>query len=85
MAEIDDRFEAAVAAVGSLTEDPGNDTKLRLYALYKQATVGDVQGGRPRFTDLVGRAKYDAWAALAGMGRNSAREEYAEVVEALQG
>ncbi len=85
MAGNDADFEAAVAAVPGLTQDPGNETKLRLYALYKQATEGDVQGKRPGFTNPVGRAKYDAWAAVQGMDRTSARAEYVDVVRGLTG
>ncbi len=78
-------FEQAVAAVSDLTDDPGNDTKLRLYALYKQATVGDVSGKRPGFLDLVGRAKYDAWAALAGVSTEAAEADYVTEVARLTG
>ena len=67
-------FESAVASVKELTEDPGNDVKLKLYALYKQATEGDVSGKRPGFTDFVGRAKYDAWAETVRDGRGGRRE-----------
>jgi diazepam-binding inhibitor (GABA receptor modulating acyl-CoA-binding protein) len=81
----DDDFEAAVAAVAGLTQDPGNDTKLRLYALYKQATEGDVTGKRPGFTNPVGRAKHDAWASLHGMDAATARAEYVGVVRGLTG
>lgn len=76
-------FEAAVAAVGTLKKDPGNETKLRLYALYKQATVGDVTGKRPGMMDFVGRAKYDAWAALEGSSMADAEAEYIETVDSL--
>ncbi len=64
----EDEFHAAAEDVKALPSDPGNDTKLQLYALYKQATEGDVQGKRPGFTNPVGRAKYDAWAAVQGTG-----------------
>ena len=70
------QFEAAVDAVGQVAKDPGNEVKLRLYALYKQATQGDVSGGRPGFTNLVGRAKYDAWAKVAGMSAPDAEAAY---------
>ena len=76
-------FEAAVAAVKGLTEDPGNDVKLRLYALYKQATEGDVSGSRPGFTNLVGRAKYDAWAKLAGTSSEDAEAQYVAIATDL--
>ncbi|MCK7499893.1 MAG: acyl-CoA-binding protein [Comamonadaceae bacterium] len=52
-----------------LPEKPDNATLLKIYSLYKQATDGDVEGKRPGFTDLVGRAKYDAWAKLEGQER----------------
>jgi diazepam-binding inhibitor (GABA receptor modulator, acyl-CoA-binding protein) len=79
------RFQAAAAAVQALPTDPGNDTRLRLYALYKQATEGDVQGGRPGFTNPVGRAKYDAWAAARGMDAGAARAAYVELASSLTG
>ena len=56
---------------------------LRLYALYKQATVGDVQGDRPGAFDFKGRAKYDAWAAAKGLSAESARGAYVELVNEL--
>ncbi|MGN6754450.1 MAG: acyl-CoA-binding protein [Intrasporangium sp.] len=76
-------FDSAVAAVGRLEKDPGNDVKLRLYALYKQATEGDVSGSRPGMMDFVGRAKYDAWAKLRGTPSEDARLEYARIVDGL--
>ncbi len=85
MAADDADFRAAVDAVQGMTEDPGNETKLRLYALYKQATEGDVSGKRPGFTNPVGRAKHDAWAAVQGMDGDAARSEYVEVVRGLTG
>lgn len=78
-------FDKAVEAVGALDEDPGNETKLRLYALYKQATVGDVDGKRPGFTNPVGRAKYDAWAALAGTSSEQAEADYVAEAGRLTG
>ena len=76
-------FEGAVASVKGLTQDPGNDVKLRLYALYKQVTEGDVSGGRPGFTNPVGRAKYDAWAKLKGTAPEAAEEQYIAIVSDL--
>lgn len=76
-------FEAASAKAKQLTEDPGNEVKLKMYALYKQATSGDVQGKRPGFTDPVGRAKYDAWAKLSGTSAEDAEQQYIELVDSL--
>lgn len=77
-------FETAVEDVKKLSKDPGNEAKLRLYALYKQATVGDVQGKRPGTFDLVGKFKYDAWAALAGTSREDAEQQYVDYVAELR-
>lgn len=76
-------FESAVASVQGLTDDPGNDVKLRLYALYKQATAGDVAGKRPGMLDLVGRAKYDAWAKLSGTSAADAEAQYVAIARDL--
>ncbi len=80
-----DSFDAAVAAVQGMQDDPGNDTKLRLYALYKQATEGDVTGSRPGMLNLVGRSKYDAWAAVQGMSAEEAQAAYIAEVGSLVG
>ena len=79
----EDEFNAAAEDVKNLPSDPGNESKLRLYALYKQATEGDVQGKRPGFTNPVGRAKYDAWEAMHGMSADDARAEYVALVRSL--
>jgi acyl-CoA-binding protein len=80
----EDEFRAAAEDVKDLASDPGNDTKLQLYALYKQATEGDVQGKRPGFTNPVGRAKYDAWQALQGTSADTARSQYVALVSSLR-
>lgn len=84
MSKLKTAFEAAVAASKQLPEKPDNQTLLQIYALYKQATVGDVEGKRPGFTDLVGRAKFDAWAAVKGKGAEDAMQEYVDLIESLK-
>ena len=79
----EDEFTAAAEDVKGLATDPGNEAKLRLYALYNQATEGDVDGKRPGFTNLVGRAKYDAWADVRGLSADDARTEYVALVRSL--
>ena len=83
MADLKAQFEQAVAESKGLPEKPDNMTLLKLYALYKQATEGDVQGKRPGFTNPVGRAKHDAWAAVAGTGSDDARDQYVALVRSL--
>ena len=84
MANIKVAFEAAVADSKKLPEKPDNMTLLKIYALYKQATEGDVEGKRPGFTDMVGRAKYDAWATAKGKSGDEAMAEYTELIESLK-
>ena len=78
-----EEFDAAVERVAQLSEDPGNDVKLQLYGLFKQATQGDAQGKRPGFTNTVGRAKYDAWAGFAGLSAEEAQAQYIALVDSL--
>ncbi len=85
MPDLQAQFTAAAAAVQSLARRPDNDSLLQLYALYKQATTGDATGKRPGFTDPVGRAKYDAWAKLQGVGKETAMQNYIDLVTKLQG
>ena len=83
--ELRSQFEAAAKAATNLPQRPDNDTLLKLYAYYKQATAGDVAGKRPGFTDFAGRAKYDAWKKLKGMPQDVAMKRYIKLVDKLQG
>ena len=78
-----EEFEAAVNQSKSFTKRPSNDDLLTLYALYKQATEGDVSGDRPGGFDFKAIAKYDAWATLKGMPKEEARREYVKLVDTL--
>jgi len=78
------RFEQAVADSKQLPEKPDNMTLLKIYALYKQASSGDVDGKRPGFTDMVGRAKWDAWNELKGKGSDEAKQAYIDLIESLK-
>ena len=82
--DIQKEFEKA-AKNAKLLDRPDNDTLLRLYALYKQATAGNVQGKRPGFTDFVGRMKFDAWKNVEGMGKEDAMQQYVDLVAQLKG
>lgn len=84
MSELEDRFEIAAARAQDLPERPSDDDMLSMYALFKQATAGDVSGDRPGMTDFEGRAKYDAWAELEGMETEEAMRKYIDLVDDLQ-
>jgi len=80
MSDLAQRFADAQAKIKPVT-GLGNDVLLDMYALYKQATVGDVSGSRPGMLDLKGRAKYDAWAKQKGTTKDAAMTAYIAVVE----
>jgi diazepam-binding inhibitor (GABA receptor modulator, acyl-CoA-binding protein) len=84
MADLKQQFEDAVAQSKSLPEKPDNMTLLKLYALFKQATSGDAEGKRPGFSDMVGRAKWDAWDAVKGQTKDAAMQAYVELIESLK-
>jgi diazepam-binding inhibitor (GABA receptor modulator, acyl-CoA-binding protein) len=84
MADLKAQFEAAVAESKQLPEKPDNMTLLKIYALYKQATAGDVDGKRPGFTDMVGRAKWDAWNELKGKTTDESMQAYIDLIESLK-
>ena len=84
MADLKASFDKAVADSKKLPEKPDNATLLQLYALYKQSSDGDVEGKRPGFTDMVGRAKWDAWNAIKGKDAKAAMQEYVDLIESLK-
>jgi diazepam-binding inhibitor (GABA receptor modulating acyl-CoA-binding protein) len=84
MSDQQERFDAAVAESKHLPERPDNNTLLKLYALFKQGTSGDAAGERPAVTDFIARAKYDAWAAIAGTSREDAMRKYVDLIDSLK-
>lgn len=86
MSDIKKSFEDAVNYVKTTEAsfNPGNDLKLEMYGLYKQATEGDVSGSRPGMMQMVNRAKYDAWAKLKGTSQEEAMQKYMDIVEGVK-
>lgn len=87
MSELKAEFEATLEKVKTAPADgpfkPSNEVKLQMYAWYSQATKGDVSGKRPGMLDMVGRAKYDAWAKLKGMSAEAAMQAYVDKVKEI--
>jgi len=77
------RFEQAKAQTAEFTERPDNATLLKLYGLYKQGSLGDNDQPRPGFSDIVARAKWDAWNGLKGLPREQAMDQYIALVDSL--
>lgn len=83
---LDQQFEEAVANSKTLAEKPSNEILLKLYALYKQGTTGDVEGDGPSNPfDFVAKAKHEAWAELKGKTKDAAMQEYIDLVQQLKG
>ncbi len=83
MASLKQKFEAAVANSKNLSERPDNATLLKIYALYKQGSLGDNGEKKPGFGDMVGRAKWDAWNALKGKSQEDAMQQYIDLIASL--
>jgi diazepam-binding inhibitor (GABA receptor modulator, acyl-CoA-binding protein) len=77
------KFEDAQVRVKQLSKSPSTDDLLELYALYKQATSGDVSGSRPGMLDMKGRAKFDAWTKKKGTTKDDAMTKYVALVDRL--
>jgi diazepam-binding inhibitor (GABA receptor modulator, acyl-CoA-binding protein) len=86
MSDLKTQFEEAVNYIQNAEGDfqPSNETKLEFYALYKQATEGDVSGKRPGMMDFVNRAKFDAWEKLKGTSSEEAMQKYIDKLNALK-
>jgi len=83
MSDLKAAFEAAVAGSTKLSERPDNATLLKIYALYKQSTQGDNAEKKPGFSDLVGRAKWDAWEKVKGTSTDDAMQQYVDLIQSL--
>lgn len=83
MSDLKARFETAIANSKKLSERPDNATLLKIYGLYKQSTAGDVTEKKPGFSDMIGRAKWDAWNNCKGTGTDAAMQQYIDLIESL--
>ena len=83
MSDLQAQFETAVAESKNLTERPDNATLLKIYALYKQASAGDNTDKKPGFSDMVGRAKWDAWNEFKDTSSQDAMQQYVHLIESL--
>jgi len=81
---LEEQFAQAQLDSKNLPERPDNMTLLKIYALFKQGSAGDASGDRPGMTDFVGRAKFDAWAALQGTSLDEAKQQYIDLIEGLK-
>ncbi|TVP54243.1 MAG: acyl-CoA-binding protein [Halomonadaceae bacterium] len=83
MSDVKEQFDNAVKYVQNAEGDfqPSNELKLQFYALFKQATEGDIKGKKPGMLDVVGRAKYGAWEKHKGTPSEKAMQQYIDLLE----
>ncbi|XP_061578992.1 acyl-CoA-binding protein [Cololabis saira] len=84
MSELQGKFDAAAAQVKQLKAKPADEEMLKVYSLFKQASVGDVNTARPGMLDFTGKAKWDAWEKQKGKSKDDAMNEYIQLVEELK-
>jgi diazepam-binding inhibitor (GABA receptor modulator, acyl-CoA-binding protein) len=84
MSDLNASFEAAQANAKQLAERPDNPTLLKIYGLFKQATAGDNTEKKPSFSDIVARAKWDAWTARKSLAQDEAKQQYIDLIESLR-
>ena len=82
--DLNTAFEAAKTASMELSERPNNAVLLKLYALYKQGSVGDNTESKPGLTDFVASAKWNAWNALKGTTQDDAKQQYIDLIASLE-
>ena len=85
MSDLKARFDDAVASSKTLSERPDNPTLLKIYSLYKQATEGNNEEAKPGMTDIVARAKWDAWKKLEDTSADEAMQQYIDLIDELKG
>ncbi|HEJ9096988.1 TPA: acyl-CoA-binding protein [Serratia odorifera] len=83
MSDLEHRFSQATKQALALPARLGNAEKLALYALYKQATMGENATAKPGFLNMVALAKWQAWTDLAGTAQDVAKQRYIELVAQL--
>uniref|UniRef100_H2YAS2 ACB domain-containing protein n=1 Tax=Ciona savignyi TaxID=51511 RepID=H2YAS2_CIOSA len=81
--KIDGDFEAAKQRLNTLKNEPGNDVKLQIYALFKQATIGANNTTKPGTFNFVGQAKWNAWNGLGSMSQDEAKEAYVKLIQGM--
>lgn len=73
-------FEQAAGDIKTHGKNLSNENMLKLYGLYKQATVGDINIAQPGMFDMKGKAKWNAWNQEKGKTTEVAKREYVQEV-----
>ncbi len=82
---LQEQFNEAVEISKQIKNRPDNDTLLKLYSLYKQATDGDAPSDGPSNPfDIIGKIKHGGWAKLKGMSAEDAMKEYLAIFATIK-
>jgi len=84
MSSLETQFQNAAQQIQNLSKKPSNEELLKLYSLYKQATIGDNNTIQPGFLDIKGKAKWANWNELRGMSKTNAMNDYISLAQELK-
>ena len=80
---LEEEFNNAVTRTKQLKQRPTNQTLLLLYALFKQATAGDIPEVQVPDHDFKAIAKFNAWKSQKGKSKETCMKEYINLVQSL--
>jgi acyl-CoA-binding protein len=82
--DLDTRFNEAVEKAGKMTQASlPQDVQLRLYAFYKQATIGNMEIRQTSNFHLRDAFKTNAWMQISHISADEAKENYIEIINSL--
>ncbi|KAJ7374784.1 hypothetical protein OS493_005134 [Desmophyllum pertusum] len=83
LGNMENEFQSASERSKTLKQDPGNEHKLKLYALFKQGSTGKCNSPKPGAFDFVAKAKWTAWNDLGDLSKDDAQQKYIDYVNDL--
>ena len=82
--DLDTRFQEAVDIASEMTQASlPQDVQLRLYAYYKQATIGTINYNQSSNDDLRNAFKTNAWMQISNLTVEESKELYIEAINSL--
>lgn len=69
--------------MSALPTKPSDQELLKLYGLYKQATIGDNTTVKPGMLEFKAKYKWEAWKELSGTSQEEAEQKYIALVDEL--
>lgn len=82
--DLDSRFNEAVEKASKMTQASlPQDVQLRLYAFYKQATIGTMEIRQTSNFHLRDAFKTNAWMQISHLSADEAKENYIEIINSL--